>query len=92
MPKQPFGNIKIAYNAVTKRAYGNDLSGSPSEHTASLFTDSDDPAGTLFNGNDCRFAQDDALILHIDKHTRCTEIDTDIVVFKQTHYKIFLSL
>ena len=84
--QQSFRNVEIGNNAVAKRTYRNDIARSPSEHTARFLADSINLARYFFNRNNGGFTQHDTLVFYIYQYAGGTEIDTDIVEFKHTHY------
>ena len=83
--QEPFGDVEIGDNAVAQGADCDDVAGGAAEHAARLFTDGIDVPGDLFYGNDGGLAKHDALVLNIYKNAGGTQIDTNVVKFKQTH-------
>ena len=54
------------------------IAGAFPEHAFRLAADAEHLAGTLFNGDDRRFIEHDAVIAHIDEAVRRPEVDADV--------------
>ncbi len=70
---------KSAMTPSFKRTDGYDVARSAAQHALGLITNSEHLFGALLHGYHRRFAQDDAVILDVNKGIGRAEIDTDVV-------------
>ena len=77
-PQHPLGHIVVGNNALPQGADGNDVAGvRPSIFCASVPTFNSLPV-FLFNCNNGRLPQDNALAFYINQNRSSTQIDTNI--------------
>ena len=73
-----FGDFKVGDDAVLEWADRDDVAGRAAEHAFGIVADGEDFVGTGLHGDDRRFAQDDAVVLHIDECVGGAEVDADV--------------
>ena len=80
-------NIEVCNNAVFKRSYCNDGTGSTADNFLCFLTNVTNGIGTGINSNNGRFAHDYAFSFGKDKGVCGTKVDTDILIKKvDVHY------
>ena len=78
VPDHLLGDVEVADDPVPERAHGDDVGRRPADHPLRLGSDGKDPFGLRVDGDDARFAHDDAAIANVDERIRGSEVDPDI--------------
>ena len=72
-------DLILAYNTVPERSYSDYIARSPSEHLLCFPSDLQYPVSVFIYCNHGRLPQNDAFAFHINKHRRCSEVDSYVL-------------
>jgi hypothetical protein len=78
VPQHRFRHFEVRNDAIFKRTHCNDVCRCATEHTLGFVTDSQHSVGAGLDGDDRWFAQNDPLILYVNKSVCRAQIDPDV--------------
>jgi hypothetical protein len=74
-----FGDLEIGDDAILQRADGDDVAGRATEHPLGFIAHREDAFGAGFDGDDGRFAENNAAIANVNEGVGGAEIYTNII-------------